>query len=399
MMASAPTIAPADEQELAEAVSDAAARTTPLAVAGGATRIGLGRPMQTAATVATVNLTGVTLYEPAELVISARAGTPLAEVEALLAGQNQRLAFEPIDARRFYGTHGTPTIGALAAANISGPRRIQVGAARDSLIGVRAVTGRGDVLKSGGRVMKNVTGYDLVKFLAGSYGTLSVLSEVTFKVQPVPETEATLVLVGLDDARAVAALSAALGSPHAVTGAAHLPPFDGEMARTLIRIDGFAESVAERTDKLAAALADFGSAETLAADASASVWRVVGDLEALGAPAGAVVWKISVKPADGPTVAAAARKAFDCRVLYDWGGGLVWLAIPKTGDDAGAAAIRRAVKPLGGHATLVRAPDVVRLAVDVFEPPAPALMDIARRLKAAFDPAGILNPGRMYAGV
>ena len=342
MTSAAPTIAPADEQELAEAVSDAAARTTPLAIAGGATRIGLGRPMQTAATVSTINLTGVTLYEPAELVISARAGTPLAEVEALLAGRNQRLAFEPIDTRRFYGAHGTPTIGALAAANISGPRRIQVGAARDSLIGVRAVTGRGDVVKSGGRVMKNVTGYDLVKFLAGSYGTLSVLSEVTFKVQPMPETEATLVLVGLDDGRAVAALSAALGSPHAVTGAAHLPPFDGEMARTLIRIEGFAASVAERADKLSATLADFGSAETLDADASASVWRVVGDLEALGAPPGAVVWKVSVKPGDGPAVAAAARKAFDCRVLYDWGGGLVWIAIPQAGDDAGAAAIRNA---------------------------------------------------------
>jgi len=396
---SAPTIAPADEEELAEAVSDAAARTTPLAVAGGATRIGLGRPMQTAATVSTINLTGVTLYEPAELVISARAGTPLAEVEALLAGRNQRLAFEPIDYCRFYATNGTPTVGALAAANISGPRRIQAGAARDSLIGVRAVTGRGDVLKSGGRVMKNVTGYDLVKFLAGSYGTLSVLSEVTFKVQPMPETEATLVLGGLDDARAVAALSVALGSPHAVTGAAHLPPFDSEMARTLIRIEGFVASVAERTDKLAAELADFGPAETLDADASASVWRVVGDLEALGASLGAVVWKVSVKPGDGPAVAAAARAKFDCRVLYDWGGGLVWIAMPDGGDDAGAAVIRNAVKPLGGHATLVRAPDVVRLAVDVFEPPVPPLLDIARRLKASFDPAGILNPGRMYAGV
>jgi glycolate dehydrogenase FAD-binding subunit len=396
---SAPTIAPADEKELAEALSDAAARTTPLAVAGGGTRIGLGRPTQTAATVSTINLTGVTLYEPAELVISARAGTPLAEVEALLAGQNQRLGFEPIDYRRLYGTHGTPTVGALAAANISGPRRIQVGAARDSLIGVRAVTGRGDVVKSGGRVMKNVTGYDLVKFLAGSYGTLSVLSEVTFKVQPMPETETTLVLGGLDDARAVAALSMALGSPHAVTGAAHLPPFDSEMARTLIRIEGFAASVAERADKLVAALADFGPAETLDADASVSVWRVVGDLEALGGAPGAAVWKVSVKPGDGPAVAAATRAASDCRVLYDWGGGLLWIAIPNVGDDAGAPSIRKAVKPLGGHATLMRAPDVVRLAVDVFEPPSPPLMDIARRLKAAFDPAGILNPGRMYAGV
>lgn len=392
-------IIPADEQDLADAVADAAARTTPLAIAGGATRLGLGRPMQTAASLSTSGLTGVTLYEPAEQVVSARAGTPLVEIEALLAEQNQRLGFEPASYRQFYGSRGTPTIGAVAAANISGPRRIQSGAARDSLIGVRAVTGRGEVVKSGGRVMKNVTGYDLVKFLAGSYGTLSVLSEVSFKVQPAPETEATLVLGGLDDAQAVAALSAALGSPHTVTGAAHLPAFDGEMARTMIRIEGFAGSVADRLDKLTTALAAFGEAEILPAEESVSVWGVVGDLEALGASPDAAVWKVSVKPSDGPAVAAVARAAFDCRVLYDWGGGLVWIAIADGGDDVGAAILRNAIKPLGGHATLVRAPDAVRLAVDVFTPPSAPLMTLARKLKSEFDPAGILNPGRMYAGL
>jgi glycolate dehydrogenase FAD-binding subunit len=394
-----PTIAPADEAELAEAVADAAARTAPLAVVGGGTRTGLGRPMQTAASLSTVNLTGVTLYEPAELVVSARAGTPLADIETLLAERNQRLGFEPVDFRPLYGSSGKPTIGAVVAANISGPRRIQAGAARDSLIGVRAVTGRGEVVKSGGRVMKNVAGYDLVKFLAGSLGTLAVLSEVTFKVQPAPETEATLVLGGLDDARAVAALSAALGSPYSVTGAAHLPPFDGERAQTLIRLEGFADSVADRAGKLVVALGAFGAVEILPADASAAVWTVVGDLEALGAPADAAVWKVSVKPSDGPAIGHAAQAASDCRLLYDWGGGLVWIAVFGDADDAGAAVVRNAVKPLGGHATLVRAPDTVRLAVDVFEPPAPALMELTRKLKASFDPAGILNPGRMYAGV
>ena len=237
---------PATEAELAGVVADAAAHKTPLAIVGGGTRSCLGRPMQTAATLSTARLTGVTLYEPAELVLSARAGTPLAEIEALLAKNNQRLAFEPPDYRPLYGTTGEPTIGAIAAANLSGPRRVQAGAARDSLIGIRAVTGRGDVVKSGGRVMKNVTGLDFVKFLAGSYGTLAVLSEVTFKVQPAPEIEATLILHGLDDTRAVAALSAALGSPWGVTGAAHRPARVGQGARTFIRLDGFAISVADR---------------------------------------------------------------------------------------------------------------------------------------------------------
>ena len=297
-------IAPADEAELAAAIADAAAARTPLAVEGGGTRRGLGRPTQTAATLSTAAISGVTLYEPTELVISARAGTPLEEVETLLAEHRQRLAFEPLDHRPILHSSGTPTLGAVAAANLSGPRRIQSGAARDSLIGIRAVNGRGEVIKSGGRVMKNVTGYDLVKFLAGSYGTLAVFSEVTFKVVPVPETEATLVLPGLDDETAVAALSAALTSPWSVTGAAHLPAMDQEPARTLIRIDGFEASVKERTDKLAAALAAFGRAETLPGSDAAATWQAVRDGTALGALQRAVIWRLSVRPGDGPKLVA-----------------------------------------------------------------------------------------------
>jgi glycolate oxidase FAD binding subunit len=392
-------IAPVDEPELAEAVAKAAAARTPLAVEGGGTLRGLGRPMQTAATLSTARLRGVTLYEPSELVLSARAGTPIEEIETLLARHRQRLAFEPPDYRSLYGSSGRPTIGAVVAANLSGPRRIAAGAARDALIGVRAVNGRGEIVKSGGRVMKNVTGYDLVKLLAGSHGTLAVLSEVTFKLAPAPETETTIVLAGLDDQAAVAALSAALGSPWRVTGAAHLPPFDHEIARTLIRIEGFASSVAERRDKLVAALRHWAAAEVLPAEASAAVWRAVGDLGALGAPKRAVVWRISVKPGDGPGVVTALRRVLPCRILYDWGGGLIFLAANDTGDSAGALVVREAVAKAGGHATLLRAPDHVRLAVDVFEPQPEPVMALTRGLKAAFDPEGILNPGRMYAGV
>ena len=391
-------LTPGDEAKLAAIVADAARMRTPLAVAGGGTRANLGRPIHTAATVSTAALTGVTLYEPAELVLSARAGTPLADVEALLAGRGQRLAFEPIDHRFITGADGAPTIGAVAAANLSGPRRIQVGAARDSLIGVRAVTGRGEVVRSGGRVMKNVAGYDLVKFLAGSYGTLAVLTEVTFKVLPVPETEATLVLAGLDDKRAVAALSAALGSPHSVSGAAHIPAFGVRAAETLVRVEGFADSVAARCRSLAADLAAFGDVERIDAASSTTAWRMIRDLAVLGAPAECPIWRVSVKPSDGPAIAEAARRAFDCRVLYDWGGGLVWVA-GGTGTDAGAAVVRAAVAAVGGHATLVRAPETVRSTVPVFQPLSDSLMDLTLKLKAAFDPVGILNPGRMYAGV
>jgi glycolate oxidase FAD binding subunit len=387
---------PVDEAELAAIITDAAAKRTPLAVEGAGTLRGLGRPMQTAATLSTARLTGVTLYEPAEMVLSALSGTPLAEVEALLAAKGQRFAFEPPDFRAFYGSSGTPTIGAVAAANLSGPRRIAAGAARDGLIGVRAVNGRGEVVKSGGRVMKNVTGLDLVKFLAGSYGTLAVMSEVTFKVLPMPETEATLVLRGLDDVRAIAALSAGLGSPFSVSGAAHRPAPDGE-ATTLLRVEGFGDSVRHRLDSLADSLSSFGAGDTLAGAASAAAWKAIRDLDGFGTPDEAV-WRVSVKPSDGPLFAAAIAATLDCRILYDWGGGLIWIACSDR-QDAGGDVVRRTVKGHDGHATLYRAPDHVRLAADVFEPPSQPAMRLSRRLKDAFDPAGVLNPGRLYPGI
>jgi glycolate oxidase FAD binding subunit len=387
---------PVDEAELSATISNAAAKRTPLAVEGGGTLRGLGRPLQTAATLSTARLSGVTLYEPAEMVLSARAGTPIAEVEAALAARAQRLAFEPPDLRGFYGTDGTPTIGAVAAANLSGPRRIAAGAARDGLIGIRAVNGRGEIVKSGGRVMKNVTGLDLCKFLAGSYGTLAVLSEVTFKVLPAPETEATLAYGGLEDAKAVAALSAALGSPYSVTGAAHAPAGRDGRATTFIRIEGFAGSVHHRLDRLTEALGAFGAPDRLDHEASADCWKAIRDLEALAQSRDAVVWRVSVKPNDGPRVAAIAKAALDCRVLYDWGGGLVWIACNPPG--TGAEIIRRAVTSAGGHATLFRAQDAVRLATPVFEPPTEAVTALSRKLKEAFDPVGILNPGRLYPG-
>ncbi len=391
-------LVPADENEVAAVVADANRRRTPLAVVGGNTRAGLGRPANTAGSLSTAALAGVTLYEPTELVLSARAGTPLAEIDRLLAGKGQRLAFEPMDHRALYGGKGEPTIGGVVAANVSGPRRIQAGAARDSLIGLRVVTGKGEIVKSGGRVMKNVTGYDLVKFLAGSHGTLAVLSEVTFKVLPVPEAEATLIVSGLDDNRAVEALSAALGSQFSVTGAAHRPAFGQEPPITFIRLEGFTASLADRSSRLAADLARFGKAERLDRAASAHVWQTIRDVELLGAAPKVPLWRVSVKPSKGPTIVETVRRTFACRVLYDWGGGLVWIAGGE-GADAGATVIRAAVATVGGHATLVRAPDDVRAATEVFQPLDPALMALTRKLKQAFDPAGILNPGRMYAGI
>ena len=231
------------EAEASTIVKEAAATGKPLAIRGANTKAAMGRPMDVDAGLSSTAMAGITLYEPAELVIAAKSGTPVSEVVRVLAEKGQELPFEPMDYRPLLGTRGEPTIGAVAAMNISGPRRIMAGAARDSLIGIRAVNGRGEVVKSGGRVMKNVTGLDLVKLLAGSWGTLGFMTEVTFKVLPKTERMATLLWRGLNDRQAIDALSSAFGSPFDVTGAAHLPGADVQSARTLVRLEGFSVSV------------------------------------------------------------------------------------------------------------------------------------------------------------
>ncbi|SEC27161.1 glycolate oxidase FAD binding subunit [Rhizobiales bacterium GAS191] len=393
------THAPASEAEAQAIIADAGARHAPLSIEGGGTKRGIGRPTQTQDVLSSLALSGITLHEPAELVIAARAGTPLAEVERTLAAKGQRLPFEPLDYRKLLGTDGEPTIGGMAAANLSGPRRIQAGACRDSFLGVRFVNGRGESVKSGGRVMKNVTGLDLTRLMAGAFGTLGFLTEVTFKVLPLPQTQATLVLSGLSDVRGVEALSAGLGSPFEVTGAAHLPAGIGEeRARTLLRLESSTIAVAYRSERLAALLQAFGQAEILNPEASEALWLDVRDAVFLAEPREAAIWRLSAAPSRGPGLAEAISRKLDARCFYDWGGGLVWIACPALGD-AGASVIHAACGEAGGHATLIRAPDAMRAAVDVFQPPTAALLKLTRDIKASFDPAGLLEPGRMYAGL
>ncbi len=371
-----------------------------LSVEGGATRAGLGRPIQTDATLSTRGLSGITIYEPAELVISARAGTPLGEIEAALASKGQILPFEPMDHRALYGTHGEPTIGGVAACNVSGPRRVRAGAARDSLIGLRLVNGRGEVVKTGGRVMKNVTGLDLVKLNCGAHGTLGVLTEVTFKLLPKPQRTGTLVIEGLDDASAIAALSVALGSPFEVSGAAHLPAMEetGEPARTLVRIEHFENSVVYRLGELQKALGRFGSLRTLPEDEALALWRDVRDVAPLAGGSFGALWRIHAAPSRAAGLVAELRTQGLARSwFYDWGGGLVWLASDVDALDGGG--VHRAAAAAQGHAMLVRAPVEARARIDVFQPLQRGLMDITARVKASFDPNALINPGRMYAGV
>lgn len=388
---------PRTEAEACETVAAARAARRPLQLQGCGTRAGLGRPTNLVDVLSSRHLSGITLYEPAELVIAAWTGTPVRVLEEALAARGQRLPVEPVDHRRLYGTSGEPTVGGLVATGASGPRRFAAGAIRDHLIGVRVVNGFGQAVKSGGRVMKNVTGLDLVKLECGAHGTLGFLTEVTFKVVPRPETTTTLLLAGLDDARAIAALTRAIGTPFEVTGAAHLPGSGGTPARTLMRLEGFAASVEDRATRLAALLGDFGAAERLPEEVAAPLWDDIRDGVALGAGPEDAVWRLSVAPTRGPAVAAKLDGVV-VRHGFDWGGGLIWLSTQVAGD-AGAAAIRAAVAEVGGHATLLRAPDPIRAAVDVFEPLAPALDSVTAGIKASFDPDRIFNPGRMYKGI
>jgi glycolate oxidase FAD binding subunit len=403
----ADTLKPRDAKEVEDAVRWALGNDKALEVAGQRTKRAIGRPSQTDLTLDLSGLSGVTLYEPAELVLSAQAGTPLAEIEALLDNNNQQLAFEPMDYGPLLGGEaGQGTLGGALATNLSGPRRVKAGAARDHFLGVTCVTGRAETIKSGGRVVKNVTGYDMCKVLAGSWGTLAAMTDVTIKVLPKAEAEATVIVEGLDDARACAAMAAAMGSSCDVSGAAHLPDhvasyFDGlpkPQAATALRLDGFAPSVKHRKEALAALMKPFGPVTLLDEKNSRALWQSVRQVQpfATNAAHQRPLWRISCPPSKGYKIAAAVTPA--AQMFYDWAGGLLWVAMPFA-DEADAASIRAAVKGVGGHATLVRAPAAVRASVDVFEPQDTDLRALNKRVKEGFDPKGVLNPGRMWAGV
>lgn len=404
---------PRDGKDVEAALQWAFGEAKALDVMGAGSKRGIGRPSQTDFTLDLSGLAGVTLYEPEELILSAKAGTPLAEIEALVASTGQELAFEPMDyGPSLGGPVGAATIGGVLASNLSGPRRIRAGAARDHFLGVTAVSGRGETFKSGGRVVKNVTGYDLCKLLAGSWGTLAVMTDVTIKTLPKAEAEETLLIAGLDDAKAIQAMTAAMGSAGEVSGAAHLPASaaaavpaaeiaGGGAAVTALRLEGVLPSIAHRKAMLERLLSPFGPLATIRDAVSHAFWRSVRDVTPLAASrtgAERPLWRISTAPTRGGELGAMLARTTGADLLYDWAGGLIWASLPDS-DDAGVPHVRKAVGMVGGHATLIRAPAAVRAAVDVFEPQPPGLAALSRRIKEGFDPARVLSPGRMYAGL
>lgn len=405
------TLKPETAEQVLDAVKWAVSEEVPLDVRGLGSKHGLGRPTQTAHVLDISALSGIKLYEPGELVMTVGAATPLADILKALEDNNQELAFEPLDfGRLLSGGKAVDggSIGGLVAANASGPRRIKSGAARDHFLGFSAVSGRGEVFKSGGRVMKNVTGFDLSKLLAGSFGTLAVMTEVTLKVLPKPDKVRTVLVMGVDDENAAEVMSAALGSSHEVSAAAHLPADIASRSAvervsgsgrpvTAVRVEGPEPSVAHRCAALRQELGRFGDTEELHSANSATLWREVRDGDAFAA-GDTQVWRISVPPMDGGEIGRQLRSALGAEAYYDWGGGLIWLSLAPR-EDAGAEVIRQMISAHGGHATLIRAASDVRGAVDPFQPQPAPVAGLTARVKEAFDPKGVLNPGRMYQGV
>jgi glycolate oxidase FAD binding subunit len=393
---------PQNEAEAASMIVSAAEQAMPLAIFGGNTRAGFGNAV-TGRPMTSRRLSGITAYNPAEMTMTAKAGTPVAEIEAALSDNHQMMAFEPADHRMMMGTEGVPTIGGIFASNTAGPRRLASGAARDSLLGVRFVNGSGEVVKSGGRVMKNVTGLDLVKLLAGSYGTLGFLTEVTFKILPVPRAEETVVISGLNDAEAALAMAAAMATSAEVSAAAHLP----ESVRwlfgqnglpsgpaTLLRIEGLPESVEDRVARLSGFMAPHGSVSRLAGEDSQQIWREIRDVTPFSDDGSKKpLWRISCPPSAGHQLLAALRLETGVNAFFDWQGGLVWLQMEA---DIDAELVRGYLRRLGGgHASLVRARPEARADVAGFEPQDKAVAALSEAIRRKIDPAGIFNPGRM----
>jgi glycolate oxidase FAD binding subunit len=388
---------PLSEEAAARLVQVAALSKTPLVIRGGGTR-SLHPAPEGADVLSTRGLSGIVAYNPAEMTMTARAGTPLEVVEAALAEKRQMLAFEPNDLRGVLGTSGLPTIGGVFATNASGPRRFTAGAARDSLLGARFVNGKGEIVKAGGRVMKNVTGLDLAKLLAGSHGALALVTEVTFRLLPVPETAVTLVVSNLNDAEAAAAMATAMSMSVEASGAAHLPEsvrgrFAGgalpDGAATVLRLEGLAASVTVRAEKLAAAMAGFGAVTRLEEEASHRLWREIRDGAPYADGTPRPLWRVSVAPLAGQQLVAALRLEAGVDAFYDWQGGLVWLRMEA---DPEAELLRRYVKAVGGgHATLLRARPEALAATETFQPQAEAVAMLQARVKASFDPDGLFK--------
>ena len=382
--------------ELQAAIAQAVGDETPLSIFAAGSKSGYGNPMRTEHQLDISKMSGIIDYEPEELIITIHAATPLSEIEKALSEKGQMLSFEPPHISHLYGSKTNGTMGGVIATNLSGSRRLSAGAARDYLLGFEAVSGRAATFRSGSKVVKNVTGYDLSKLMCGSFGTLAIMDEMTLKVLPAPETSLSLVIGCQSLEKAGAAARAAMQTAYEPSAAAIIPqsahPLSSQADLAIIRLEGVGVSVEDRAGHLASILAGYGHPDRLEEKASISLWQDIRDCKLLEADS-AQIWRISTAPTAGPLLLRQLQEAFDCKGYLDWAGGLLWLSC----EDEGAHSIIRdaLAKAGGGHATLMRADDHLRYSVSVFEPQSAALAALNERVQHSFDPKRILNPGRL----
>jgi glycolate oxidase FAD binding subunit len=391
------TFAPASEADAAAIVADAYDRKRMLAVEGLGSKRAMGRLCEPSGVLKLALLDGIVAYEPDELVITARAGMKLSDIEASLAEKNQCLAFEP--SNWSLDPTAEATIGGTVAAGVAGARRVVMGGARDHLIGFRAINGTGSIFKAGGRVVKNVTGYDLPKLAAGSFGTLFALTEVTLRCYPRTAVPTSVVITDLSVEQGCRLLRKAVASPWEATGFCYLPraaldrlDMEGERPESLtaIRFEGSSHSMAARAQGFLQALAPEGK---ILSDACLPLlWSEIAQLKPFRRAN--ILWRVSVPPA----VAPHALKLFrpDCFAV-DWAGGLLW--IEHNEPSLTANEVQAIARDLEGHAMLFHGPDEMRRTSAIFAPLDEATTALMQRLKQAFDPGGVFNPGRMYAGI
>lgn len=379
-------IQPRNLNELSELFVQAAEKHRVLEVRGGGTKTEIGQPRDAREFVDMRGFAGIVEYDPGELVMTVNAGTSLAEVQRALEANNQMLAFEPFDHAELLDVASGATIGGIVMANVSGPRRLSAGAARDHVLGFEGVSGQGQVFKAGSRVVKNVTGYDLPRLMTGSWGQLAALTTLSLKVLPRPRAETTLVVEGLSDAAAVALMARALGSSAEVSSAAHVPVSAGNaFSGTALRLEGFAPSVAARLEQLKSLCTQAGAMRVLEHEESATLWRDVRDVKLLSREE--TLWRVTLPPASGHRVIETLGRG-PYRYFYDWAGGLIWISAPRE------VAVREAAQRAGGQAVLIRASADIRTRLPALHPEAAGVAALRRKLKTAFDPAGILDPFR-----
>lgn len=381
------SIRPDTIEDVCAAVAEAVRSGHRLEIRGGGSKALIGAPRD-AVLLDMRGFAGIVDYDPAELVLTVGAGTRLADIEALIGAEGQVLAFDPFDHGPLFGAAtGCATIGGVVSAGVAGSCRISAGGARDHLLGFRGVSGRGEAFVAGARVVKNVTGYDLPKLLAGSWGRLAAITELTLKVLPRPRTVVTMLAEGLDDRAAIALMARALGSYADVSAAAHLPAWgdSSQASTTLLRVAGFPRSVEARCEQLPAIVCELAELRRANADEAERLWHDVRYAIPLDGP---TLWRVHL-PASRACHFLAKMAPLNARWLLDWGGALIWLACEEP-----PAAIRAAAAECSGQAALVRAPSHLWETVPAQHPRSAGIGALESRVRRAFDPNGVFETGR-----